>query len=71
MSRIKVKRLYEIRKANGLTQSQAAALFGVSKSYYVQIETGNCKAGRGFIEVFRRLFPTEDINIFFNEVTAA
>lgn len=65
MARAKITRLYEIRRAQGLTQAQAAALFGVSKSYYYQIETGACKAGRAFIDTFRRLFPYEDINIFF------
>ena len=65
MKKAKITRLYEIRRLNGLSQEAAAELFGVSKSYYIKIETGYCKAGRGFIERFRELYPNEDINIFF------
>lgn len=68
MKRAKITRLYEIRKANGLTQEQAAQLFGVSKSYYCQVESGNCRAGRGFIERFAFLFPYENLSIFFEQV---
>ena len=65
MKNAKITRLIEIRRLNGLSQEAAAALFGVSKSYYIKVETGHCKAGRGFIERFRVLYPKEDINIFF------
>ena len=65
MKKAKITRLYEIRRLNGLSQEAAAALFGVSASYYIKVETGYCKAGRGFIERFRELYPNEDINIFF------
>lgn len=65
MKKAKITRLYEIRKLNNLSQAEAAALFGVSPSYYIKVETGYCKAGRGFIERFRQLFPLEDISIFF------
>ncbi|MDO4421559.1 MAG: helix-turn-helix transcriptional regulator [Eubacteriales bacterium] len=65
MKKAKITRLYEIRKLNNLSQAEAAALFGVSPSYYIKIETGACKAGRGFIVRFTKLFPLEDINIFF------
>jgi len=68
MSKTKITRLYEIRKALNLTQEQASQLFGVSKSYYCQIESGNCKAGRPFIEVFIKLFPYESPSIFFEQV---
>ena len=66
MKRAKIDRLCEIRKLNNLSQEAAAELFGVSASYYIKVETGYCKAGRGFIERFRQLFPKEDISIFFD-----
>lgn len=65
MKRAKITRLYELRKKNGLTQTQAAALFGVTFSYYTKIESGYCRAGRGFIEKFKELYPYESIDFFF------
>ena len=65
MKRNKITRLYELREKNNLTQEEAAALFGVSASYYRQVECGNCRAGRGFIERFKMLYPYESIDFFF------
>lgn len=59
------KRLCDIRHFYGQTQKEAAKLFRVSPSYYIKIEGGFCKAGRGFIERFHELYPEEDVNIFF------
>lgn len=58
-------RLIELRRVNNMTQYQAAKLFNVSFSYYVKVETGTCKAGRGFIENFKRVYPRETTDIFF------
>lgn len=60
-----IKRLCEIREFNGWTQKQAAEHFQVSYSYYVKVEQGAVKAGRGFIERFAELLPYEDVSIFF------
>jgi transcriptional regulator with XRE-family HTH domain len=60
-----VQRLQEIRGLNDLTQKEAASLLGVSFSYYAKVESGYCKAGRGFIERFKKLYPFEDASIFF------
>ncbi len=66
-----INRLLELRRLNGQTQKQASDLFNVSKSYYVQVELGTCKAGRGFIEQFKRIYPNESTDIFFEDEDAA
>lgn len=58
-------RLIELRRINKQTQADAANLFNVSFSYYVKIEEGTVKAGRGFIEKFKKVYPCESTDIFF------
>lgn len=57
-----------LRIKNNETQEQAAKKLGVSLAYYCQIENGSTKAGRGFIERFKKIYPNESADIFFNEV---
>ncbi len=58
-------RLVELRKMNKQTQTEAANLLNVSFSYYVKVENGTVKAGRGFIEAFKKVYPLETTDIFF------
>ena len=62
-------KLIELRAINNQTQEQAAKLFDVSTSYYAQVECGAVKAGRGFIEKFKSVYPNETTDIFFGEVS--
>lgn len=47
----------QYRDSRGLTQERMAELLGVSKSYYIKVESGHCKAGRGFIQKLYKVFP--------------
>ena len=53
--------LRQVRQKNKLTQLEMSLLLGVSFSYYVKVESGKVRAGRGFIEKFAVRFPYEDI----------
>lgn len=65
---MKVIRLIVLRVENGQTQEQAAKMFGVSTQHYCQIENGRVKAGREFIEKFKKVYPDETADIFFEGV---
>ena len=66
---MKIIRLITLRLENNETQEQAAKKLGVSYPYYTQIDSGQVKAGRGFIEKFKKVYPNESVDIFFEEVS--
>ncbi len=60
-----MEELREFRVRKNLTQHQLAIKLKVSPSYYIKVEQGIAKAGRGFIEKFIKVFPDESIDMFF------
>lgn len=60
-----MKQLKDFRVSKKLTQQQLAIKLNVSPSYYIKVEQGIVKAGRGFIEKFVKAFPDESIDMFF------
>lgn len=60
-----MKQLKEFRVQKNLTQHQLAIKLNVSPSYYIKVEQGTAKAGRGFIEKFVKAFPGESTDMFF------
>lgn len=60
-----MKRLRSFREEKNLTQIQIANKLNVSPSYYIKVEQGVVKAGRGFIEKFIKAFPDESPVMFF------
>lgn len=60
-----MKQLKEFRVRKKLTQQQLAIKLNVSLSYYIKVEQGIAKAGRGFIEKFVKTFPDESADLFF------
>ena len=60
-----MKQLKDFRVSKKLTQHQLAKRLNVSPSYYIKVEQGIVKAGRGFIEKFVEAFPDESADLFF------
>lgn len=60
-----MKQLKDFRVSKRLTQIQLANMLNVSPSYYIKVEQGVVKAGRGFIEKFVKAFPNESSDLFF------
>lgn len=60
-----MKSLKDFRVRKNLTQAQLANKLNVSLSYYIKVEQGLAKAGRGFIEKFIKAFPEESSDMFF------
>ena len=60
-----MKSLKDFRARKNLTQLQLANKLNVSLSYYIKVEQGIVKAGRGFIEKFIQAFPDESSDMFF------
>lgn len=63
-----MKCLAEFRAQQGFTLQQMAEKLGVSLALYNAIEYDQRKPSRNFMERFKRVFPTFDINIFFDEL---
>lgn len=59
-----MKTLKEFREAIGKTQEEMALSFGISKSFYEKIESGERKPGRELIEKIKIKYPLIDVNIF-------
>lgn len=59
-----MKTLKEFREAIGKTQEEMANEFGISKSFYEKLESGDRKPGRELIEKIKIKYPLLDINIF-------
>ena len=57
--------LRDFREERNLTQHQLAIKLNVSLSYYIKVEQGIAKAGRGFIEKFVKAFPEASADMFF------
>lgn len=64
-----MKDLIDFRLSLNLTQKEMAKKIGISESYYSKVEGEFKRAGRGFLEKFKKEFPKEDINIFFKNIT--
>ena len=47
----------QYREGRSLTQGEMAERLGLSESYYIKVESGHCKAGRGFISKLYKAFP--------------
>ena len=60
-----MEQLKSFRVRKNLTQHQLAIKLNVSPSYYIKVEQGIAKAGRGFIEKFVKAFPDESTDMFF------
>ena len=60
-----MKALKDFREKKQLSQQQIAMRLDVSPSYYIKVEQGVVKAGRGFIEKFIKAFPEESSDMFF------
>ena len=60
-----MRQLKEFRARENLTQYQLAKKLDISPSYYIKVEQGIAKPGRGFIEKFIRAFPGESTDMFF------
>lgn len=60
-----MKSLRDFRVKKNLTQRQLAIRLNVSPSYYIKIEQGLVKPGRGFIEKFIQAYPDESSDMFF------
>ena len=60
-----MKSLKDFRARENLTQHQIADKLNISLSYYIKVEQGLVKPGRGFIEKFIRAFPGESSDMFF------
>jgi putative transcriptional regulator len=58
--------LIKYRKEQGLSRSEMASKLGISHSFYEKLELGDRKPSRGFMERFKRTFPSFDMNIFFD-----
>lgn len=62
---INMETLRDFRTRKNLTQRQLAIKLNISPSYYIKVEQGMVKAGRGFIEKFIQTFPGESADMFF------
>ncbi len=59
-----MKTLREFREAIGKSREEMANDFGISKSFYEKIESGERKPGRELIEKIKIKYPLIDVNIF-------
>ena len=69
-----MKQLKEFRDKKNLTQQQIAIKLNVSPSYYIKVEQGNAKAGKGLIDKFIKAFPDdrfEILSFFYPEESTA
>ena len=59
------EKLIEYRKANNKTQEEMAKKWGITLSFYKQIEAGLKNPSLNNIKKFKRAYPNADINVIF------
>lgn len=59
-------KLVELRKALGYTQGSAAAVIGISRSHYSQIETGEKAPSFKIVMKIKQQFGYKGDDLFFN-----
>ena len=62
-----MKTLKKFRNEQEKTREQMAKLLGISVSLYDLVETGIRKPSRNFLTRFKKVFPTFDMNVFFQD----
>jgi transcriptional regulator with XRE-family HTH domain len=60
--------LKEFRKEKGLTTKEMTDVLGISLSLYEKVEYSNRRPSREFLSKFKKVFPSFDMNIFFDEM---
>lgn len=60
-------KLVDVRKSLGYTQSSAAAVLGISRSHYSQIETGEKTPSLNLAMKIKQVFGYKQDDIFFDD----